>query len=527
MNNPFYYEPDRACNEAFSRLIGRIEALGDTPVHREFLAGKMLGVLIAEDSDGNRHTLYAFSGQLGNGGFYCDGFVGPVFDYLDPNGYFKTHEAAISCQNREIANYESTVLRDAQLALDNARAAADAEVSQFKDKCRRSKAERDARRSSSVSEAELAEMIRQSQFEKAELHRLKKAVGARVEPFAARLEEARRHLASMKQKRRSDSEALQQWLFDSFKLPNALGQVRSLSEIFDGSTPPSGAGECCAPKLLNAAFSRELTPLKMAEYWYGAPKQGEVRIHGNHYPACRGKCLPVLTWMMQGLDIESDTMVYTQIDEPTVLFQNQWFCVIEKPSGMLSVPGKSGADSVQSWLENKFGADSGVKVAHRLDQDTSGLIVAAFGTDSYKILQELFATRRVKKTYEAILEGDYRKLGVAPFGHIELPIMPDLTDRPRQRVDYTHGRLAVTDYRFVGDVSDGCSRILFYPHTGRTHQLRVTAASQSALGMPIVGDRLYGHRADGQRLQLHACHIEFDFPTDGNHYSFDSKASIL
>ncbi|MDE6337067.1 MAG: RNA pseudouridine synthase, partial [Muribaculaceae bacterium] len=312
--------------------------------------------------------------------------------------------------------------------------------------------ERDAKRESSATdEAEMAAMIRQSQFEKAELRRLKKRAAATLAPFADNLKNAQAHLEAMKEKRRSDSEELQNWLFTNFKLLNARGESRSLSEIFAETPmtiPPSGAGECCAPKLLQAAYLQGWHPIGMAEYWYGKPKGGEVRIHGEHYPACRGKCLPVLSWMLQGLDIEpplngdgKSTVVYN----PEIIYENQWFCVVNKPSGMLSVPGKGAAISVQQWLEAKYGSDKLVKVAHRLDQDTSGLLIVTFGELSFKVMQSLFATRQVKKTYIAELEGDYKSNGIPRQGRIDLPLSPDWLDRPRQRVDFDGGKEAITD----------------------------------------------------------------------------------
>lgn len=536
MNNPFDYIPDGACEVAFRELSGRLEALklsvssDDINFLRELEAGKMLGVLIAADGCGELHSLYAFSGQLGSGGFHHPGFVGPVFDYLQPDGYFKTKEAEISCQNREISMFEEETLSKIRNEYEHAKAGMDAEISEFKERCRLSKIARDARRESGfANDEEMAAMIRQSQFEKAELHRLKKRLAADLESFESELNEARTRLSAMKEKRRSDSEELQRWLFSNFRLLNARGESKSLSEIFAETPmriPPSGAGECCAPKLLQEAYLRGWKPVSMAEYWYGKPKDGEVRIHGEHYPACRGKCLPVLGWMLQGLSIDpplDSDRNSAVVHEPEIIFENEWFCVVNKPSGMLSVPGKGAAISVQQWLSGKYGPDRQVMMVHRLDQDTSGLLIAAFGSQTYKIMQSMFATRKVKKTYLAVLDGDYESCGISRQGEIELPLSPDWLDRPRQRVDFDGGKEAVTKYEFVG-VSEGRSRVKFYPLTGRTHQLRVHAASEQGLGLPIAGDRLYGKNVGKatERLHLHAYRLEFTFPTDGKHYCFET-----
>lgn len=536
MNNPFDYIPDKRCEEAFRELLARIELLkgsanpDDAAFLRELEAGKMLGVLVATDTDGNRHVLYAFSGQLGDKGFHHDGFVGPVFDYLQPGGYFKRKEAEISRQNIEIPLFEKGRLAELKEKYNQVREKFEAKVSDYREKCRLSKAERDTRRESGkLNKEEIAVMIRQSQFEKAELRRIKKSAASALEPFASELQDAESTLNEMKEKRRGDSEALQDWLFSNFKVLNARGESRSLSEIFADTTmriPPSGAGECCAPKLLQAAYLQGWYPETMAEYWYGKSKEGEVRIHGSHYPACRGKCLPVLGWMLQGLTINpplDEDIVSVATHEPNIIYENHWFCVVDKPSGMLSVPGKGAALSVQQWLEDKYGSDRQVKVAHRLDQDTSGLLIATFGSKAYRIIQSLFATRKVEKTYVAELEGDYETLGLSRKGRIELPLSPDWFDRPRQRVDTAEGKEAVTDYEFLS-VSEGLSHIIFHPHTGRTHQLRVHAASEMGLGMPIVGDRLYGVNPGNrqERLRLHAAKVEFTFPEDGHRYCFES-----
>lgn len=590
MNNPFDYRPGVACDEAFRKLVGAVERLrgnqqtlippeaglipGDDPgvvipgddsgtlipggdsgtlipgdeaglipgdevgvdLCGELEEGKMLGVLVARDGEGVCHTLYAFSGQLGRGGFHYPGFVGPVFDYLQPDGYFKTREADISRQNEEIARLASGELTRVEREYASEKLRLDAEVEAYREECRASKMARMARRSSPATEEEMAAMIRQSQFEKAQLRRLKKRVAAELAPAAARLEEARARLAAMKQKRRLDSEHLQEWLFTNFRLLNARGESRSLSEIFADTpmlAPPSGAGECCAPKLLQAAYLKGWQPVEIAEYWYGKPKEGEVRIHGMHYPACRGKCGPVLRWMLQGLPVEPPLDRYSgqSIAEapeilPEILYENEWFCIVNKPSGMLSVPGKTGELSVEEWLTARYGEGRMVRMAHRLDQGTSGLIMATFGAEAYKAMQGLFARRMVAKRYVAELMGDYQLLGKPRKGHIELPLSPDWLDRPRQRVDPEGGKPAATDYEFVAS-AHGRSRVIFHPHTGRTHQLRVHAASEGGLGMPIAGDPLYGgddHHASPQRLMLHAEKMEFTFPPDGKHYSFEAPA---
>ena len=537
VNNPFEYVASEECRRAFEELCGRLDELRrgeglkgeDMDFCRELEAGKMLGVLIAEDKHGVRQTLYAFSGQLGSSGFKREGFVEAVFDYLETGGHFKRHEAEISGLNREIAELERGELTDRLAEYEKLKAVLDAEVEAFREQIKKSKENRMARRSAgSIDDSEAKEMIRQSQFEKAELHRLKKKNKALLSPVKARLDATRACIDALKEKRKEDSENLQKWLFDNFRVLNGRGESKSLSEIFAETPlriPPSGAGECCGPKLLQAAFVRGWKPLEIAEYWYGAPKGGEVRRHGEHYPACRGKCLPVLSWMLQGLEVNPpmDDMERQQTFlQPEIVYEGKWFCVVNKPSGMLSVPGKGNQRSVEEWLTETYGNDREVRMAHRLDQDTSGLIIATFGREAYKEMQRLFATRKVSKTYIADLSGDYIARSIAEKGRVTLPLSADWLDRPRQRVDFEEGKEAITEYEFTG-VCEGRSRVIFRPLTGRTHQLRMHAASEHGLGMPIVGDRLYGSLSSIRsrtRLHLHAGKIEFTFPLDNRHYIF-------
>lgn len=536
MNNPFQYVPAVECQDAFNKLVNMIESIKKSSIERdirfikELESGKMLGVMICENKSGEHQILYAFSGQIGSEGFNYPGFVGPVFDYLDPSGYFKKKEKEISAMNVEISEYEQGFFNELNEKYIKIKEEYDRILSELKDRNLRSKIDRAAIRERGVSDEENSVMIRQSQFEKAEFRRLRKRVDDSISPLKFKLNEAGSYLKELKERRHRESEKLQGWLFDNFKVLNAIGESRSLSEIFASTplkTPPSGAGECCAPKLLQAAYRRGWKPLKIAEYWYGNPSRGEVRVQGKSYPACGGKCLPILEWMLKGLIIEPplnqqyESVVY---QEPEILFENEWFCVVNKPSGMLSVPGKGKEISLEEWLRNKYGNDKIVRMAHRLDQATSGLIIGAFGDKSYRALQKLFSLRKIKKSYIAILDGDFKKSGLPDKGRIILPLSPDWFDRPRQLVDFEGGKEAMTDYEFLS-VEGGKSRVEFVPLTGRTHQLRVHAASELGLGIPISGDMLYGKRVseESTRMLLHAKKIAFTFPLDGQYYSFESS----
>lgn len=315
------------------------------------------------------------------------------------------------------------------------------------------------------------------------------------------------------------SQALQDWLFRQYKVLNALGQELSIKEIFAlrGLVPPGGTGECAAPKLLNYAFRHGLHPRAMGEFWYGASSRSQVREHGRFYPSCTGKCGPLLTWMMQGLDVEPNPLdapfVY---DSPRVIFSDETIVVAFKPSGMLSVPGKTAASCMTAWLESKFGQ---IHSCHRLDQDTSGVMVFARTLPAKVALEAQFAAREVDKTYRARLVASDKPFNHARTGTIALPLMLDYYERPCQMVDYENGKKAVTRYEVLQIFPDGEIDVRFHPMTGRTHQLRVHAAAPAGLGRPIKGDHLYGS-ADGGRLYLQAETLTFTHPVSGERLTF-------
>jgi len=323
------------------------------------------------------------------------------------------------------------------------------------------------------------------------------------------------------------SQDLQTWLFHQYRMMNGLGEVRDLVEIWQDyhssprlrskyPLPPGGTGDCCAPKLLQYAFLHHLRPVCMAEFWWGDSPKGLIRHHGQFYPACRGKCKPVLTWMLQGLDVDphldSEQMAR---QEPDIIYEDDTLAVLSKPDGMLSVPGKTGETSVASWAQAQW---PGAMLAHRLDMLTSGLVIVAKTMEAYRQLQLQFADRTVKKKYLAIVMGSPAK----EHGVIDLPLSSDPLNRPLQVVDYEHGKRAITEYRVLAGVTkeSACYTLLaLWPHTGRTHQLRMHCAHADGLGCPIVGDELYGQKAD--RLYLQAQGITFVHPTTGKRMHFE------
>ena len=312
-----------------------------------------------------------------------------------------------------------------------------------------------------------------------------------------------------------ESKELQDWLFRQYRVRNGLGEEKDIKEIFAarGLVPPGGTGECAAPKLLDYAFRNDLKPLCMGEFWYGAsPGSGEVRQHGRFYPSCTGKCGPLLSWMLQGVDVEDNPLQATAgFDSIKILYEDETLLAVNKPSGMLCAPGLTGTESLQEILEKDYGK---LYSCHRLDMDTSGVILYARTPRAQVEIQRQFSQREVKKTYLAHLCAGTRPWRGKMRGTIALPLAPDWYDRPRQVVDKENGKQAITEFEILRIFPDGEMDVRFTPHTGRTHQLRVHAASPLGLGRPIKGDALYGD-ASKNRLQLHAESLSFKHPVSG------------
>lgn len=318
----------------------------------------------------------------------------------------------------------------------------------------------------------------------------------------------------LRSERKIRSIALQRWLFSQYNLLNVNGESIEMLKLFD-NIPPSGTGDCCAPKLLQAAFQNRLHPLCMAEFWMGASPKEEIRQEGNFYPACSAKCKPLLRHMLKELDVEPNPLLRTITEKMQILYEDEDIVVVSKPSGMLAVPGKDSLPSVQEEIRERFPQAEGPLIVHRLDMDTSGLMVLALTPEAYHHLQNQFLHHEVEKRYIAIVEGELEN---GSKGRIDLPICPDISDRPRQMVNYEYGKRSITEYE-VTESRGGRSVIHLWPHTGRTHQLRVHLAHPLGLGTPIVGDRLYGH--PGQRLMLHAESLTFTHPTSGERLTFE------
>ena len=482
----------------------------DASFRQELMQGKMLGVLVVE-WNGRLGYVAGYSGQV-CGRSDWPGFVPAVFDYLQPDGYFKTHEAAITAMNHRIAAMEhSKALADAHQRLEAAQTACRQEVEAFR------AVHPSGRRNG---EAE-ADHVRRRQYENAELHRLKVAHRRRVEEALHEVDSLENDVARLRRDRRRQSDALQAWLFRQFRVSNAHGETIDIADVFSrygqaqGTTPlvpPAGTGECCEPKMLQYAYSHGMHPRCMAMFWCGASPKEEVRHHLHCYPACSGKCKPLLWWMLQGLDVEPNALAAQHHDELTVVYEDADICVVCKPAGMLSVPGKSSRESVLSLMRTHCPDAQGPLIVHRLDMATSGLMVVAKTWEAYRSLQDQFLRHEVKKRYVARLSCPLP----TATGQVSLPLRPDLTDRPRQVVDRKWGKEAVTRYERLSD-----RLVALYPQTGRTHQLRLHCAHREGLNNPIEGDPLYG--TPGERLCLHAARLAFRHPRTGQWLVFESR----
>ena len=505
LNNPFNYEPHPLC------LLAAEEVKKYVRAHEDLLAdaekGEMFGVLIVKPSGPTPALgfLAAYAGLLAGRNDW-DWFVPPIFDAQQPDGHFKKTEAKISALNKEIESLQ------AQL---------------------------------------------QSSDSPIESPSLREGWGG--------------SLLALKHRRKEMSNELLLWLFSQYNLINYKGEVRNVVDIWRDyhnspkllrkfPLPPGGTGECCAPKLFQYAFQHGLQPLAIAEFWWGESPKREIRHHFQFYPACNGKCKPILSWQLRRLSPRPpyrEGAITSEADKDSIpsggagvgvyvqtLYVDDQIAVVVKPEGLLSVPGNTGEISLYDIMRQRFPNATGPMMVHRLDQATSGIIVVAKTEFAYKQLQRQFENREVKKRYVAMIQPTrlsprppYREGAITseavkditprPIGRgrgrVSLPLAPDYLDRPRQIVDYEEGKPAVTDYEIIGEEGP-YFRVLLTPHTGRTHQLRVHCAHQDGLGMPIVGDDLYGFHSD--RLYLHAEYLSFTHPLTGEKMEFEKAPNF-
>ena len=544
------YEPHPLCIQACREVQEMLARREDW--QEEIARGKMFGVLIVEnvktDADNPKWGyLAAYSGQIGGRSDWED-FVPAVFDYLQPDGYFKTHETEISRINQSISHLEKDErMKEARTLIRQLQEERKRTIAAYQEKMKEAKAKRDSRREAGkLSEAEEAEMIRESQFMKAELRRLKKSLSEKT-ALETEFEDYQENILRLKQLRKQLSDALQQWLFSQFRMLNQEGESKDLLEIFRDEAlkeypqaaiatsriaalkmvPPAGSGECCEPKLLQYAYQHGYKPLQMAMFWWGESPKEEIRHHLQFYPACNGKCKPILHWMLPASTFEPEAINLSIYDKVETLYEDREIAVIHKPEGLLSVPGKDAAQpSVYALMRRKYPEATGPLIVHRLDMATSGLMIIAKTEFAYHRLQKEFLNHRVQKKYIAIIsEKEISGIDIPERGIISLPLQPDYLNRPRQIVNHEQGKEAITEYEILERIDGSHLRIALYPKTGRTHQLRVHCAHQEGLNAPILGDPLYGNEK-AARLHLHAEEITFEHPLTGKKITIKRKADF-
>ena len=592
--NPFRYVPHPLVRSAAAQVLERLQTWKHMPegsperaIEHSFAEGKMLGVLVCRKMEHNGSDngeirpegngrcvsaedsstlcyLAAFSGTVrgadGRVTASVDGFVPPIIDLTSPEGHFKLKEAEISQINQRISELSSSSnLSNLKESYQRILAQQEREISAMQEQLRLSKIRREEIRKSNPDTATEAELIKESQFQKAQLKRLKDKWKEALAETGAQISAFETEISALKKERAERSDELQKWIFENALIHNAIGEVSSIWEVFnaDGLIPPGGTGDCAAPKLLEYAYANGLQPLAMGEFWYGLSPETAVRTHGHFYPSCTSKCGPLLSYMMQGLSIQNNNP--TALGAPLIIHEDEAVIVVEKPSGMPSVPGLDGRKSLLEWLaeratdQSHIASDHSINSAplkfqvhsvHRLDMDTSGVMVYAKTEAAALHLRKQFEEHTIRKTYIARLDTKHDQPIEGQTGTIHLPLSPDYDERPRQKVDFKQGKPAHTDYKILQTNPDGTTDIQLYPFTGRTHQLRVHCAHTLGLARPIAGDLLYGaHTAncfqempwecqsqhqhqhqsrDISRLCLHALSITFIHPLTDTPQTFTS-----
>ena len=437
---------------AKNHALALMQELDKNPLFQESQSGLMLGILVCHDPKTEQQVvLKAFSGQF-FGQWLVEGWVPPLLNVDDYHAQVQQDDGAIQELTAEIQDLEQ----------------------------------------------KHKELLGDSNSEK------------NNSPFLEQLQRLRI-------RRRELSNQSLAAIYNLYQFPCADGRIRGFADFYpdfsQGNLPPTGTGDCCAPKLLGAAFSQGLVPLSLAEFFYGAATGN--RRHKEFYPPCDEKCGLVLPVML-GLEI---------------LYQDDSIVVVNKAAGLLSVLGRGAEnqDCVVTRLQRLFPHCIAQPSVHRLDQDTSGLLVLALTQESHRELSRQFMEGTVYKEYEALLRG---RVVASGWNHLELPFRLDVDNRPRQIYDEVHGKVGITDWKVLSyhrcsqetSVDKVLTRVRFVPRTGRTHQLRLHAMHEKGIGVPIQGDRLYGHRLPGERLMLHACLLRFTHPKTKMPVEFISPA---
>lgn len=521
---PFFYDPHPLAERAAEQLQQHLKSqsewthnFGLDPDKKEGAIGKMFGVLVVQDTTGKIGFLAGYSGKIADSN-HLPYFVPPVYDTLDKEGFYKQGERMLNQYTATINKLESApeFIR-AKEYLDRVVEETNASIverrllnkANKKDR-KRKRAELGAQMNEGDFKVVLDSLGKESVRDSYVLKDLIRDSENRVQQAEHEVNVYKDEIKKIREKRKALSSQLQKQLHQNYQFLNAKGETQDLLDLFKDSfhkVPPAGSGECAAPKLLQYAYLNKLHPIALAEFWWGTSPNTEIRNHKHYYPACRGKCLPILTHMLVGLDVDDNPLLETPplLKEIEILYEDDHIAILNKPHEFLSVPGRNISDSVLTRMKEKYPDATGPLLVHRLDMSTSGILVLAKDMRSHRILQQQFIKKTIQKEYTAILNGTLK----SDSGIIDLPLRVDLDDRPRQMVCYEHGKPAQTRYQVL-DRTKSKTRISFFPVTGRTHQLRVHAAHTKGLSIPIVGDDLYGTKQD--RLHLHATWIKLIHP---------------
>ncbi|MDA9976963.1 pseudouridine synthase [Polaribacter sp.] len=528
---PFYYTPHVLAEIATKEVQTYLESQTDfthnfglnTKV-TENAIGKMFGVLVVKNNANQLGYLMGFSGKLEDES--CpEIFVPPVFDLRTKNSFYKKGEEEINIINAKLTALKSDetylflkrVVKRASKKIED-------DLALQRKKMAISKKERKLRKREAgkalTAEAleKLSQKLEQESFNDQFFYKELVAYYIQKEAENRReLDAFEKQIATLKKARKEASALLQKTLFEKFQFLNQQKETKALIDIFNNPAikPPAGAGECAAPKLLQFAFKNDLTPVCMGEFWWGISPNSAIRKHKNFYPACQGRCKPILNHMLDGIAMDENLLIQEISKDKTLatIYEDDVMLVIHKPAEFLSVPGKEITDAVYTRIKEKYPNATGPLIVHRLDMSTSGILLLTKTKEANKHLQNQFIKRTIQKRYVALLDGDLTE----DKGKITLPLRVDLDDRPKQLVCFEHGKNAETRWEVI-QRENGKTRVYFYPITGRTHQLRVHAAHKNGLNAPIIGDDLYGKKQD--RLHLHAEFIAFIHPTTNEKMSF-------
>jgi tRNA pseudouridine32 synthase/23S rRNA pseudouridine746 synthase len=534
---PFYYEPHLLAKIATQELQDYLGNQTDFTHNfsfniedKDLSIGKMFGVLVVKNKQHELGYLAAFSGKLADKSLPIK-FVPPIFNMRTEGSFYIKGEKEIEKLGKEIETLKTDkVYLSLKASVKEIKQSIEEDLAFQRKKMKTAKQQRKIRKKNAEGE------LNQKEFEIFNITLIQESFNQQffykelLEYYEGKIEKSNQQLinfetsiATLKKSRKEVSVNLQNTLFGKYQFLNQQKKQKGLIDIFNNPAikPPAGAGDCSAPKLLQYAFQNDLTPIAMAEFWWGISPNSEIRKHQNFYPACQGRCKPILQHMLAGIEMDENLLLenLAEKQELKIIYEDDAIIIVNKPPEFLSVPGKDIKDSVYTKMKQQYPNATGPIIVHRLDMSTSGILVLTKTKEANKSVQSQFINRTVKKRYIALLDGNLPE----EYGTVNLPLRLDLEDRPRQLVDFTHGKNAKTNWKVL-ERKNNQTRVHFYPITGRTHQLRVHAAHKDGLNAPIIGDDLYGKKQN--RLHLHAEFIEFMHPTSNEVISFTVEADF-